>query len=265
MTIHATLRYVLSFSFFFSILACRDEKIPATSVPENVPDIHARFTLLAPEQTGVQFSNNFLEDFNYNIYTYEYLYNGCGVAVGDVNGDGLPDLYFAAAFGSNKLYINLGDFKFADVTEAAGVAAQIGYKTGVNMADVNGDGLMDIHCARTSKDDDGQKNDHMFINLGVKDINGMKVPIFEDQAKVLGLEDNSNTNHACFLILTEMAILIFLYSTTGPALTKQLKYVYNKIKMEQHPALPLRIRPLSPTASIEMTKVGLSILLQPQG
>ncbi|MGB3079366.1 MAG: VCBS repeat-containing protein, partial [Saprospiraceae bacterium] len=130
---------------------------------KNAPQIKARFTLMPPDSTGVLFSNlsgNYKEDYNYNIFNYEYMYNGGGVSTGDVNGDSLPDLYFTATFGPNKLYLNLGHFRFLDVTQQSGVGAEIGFKTGTTMADVNGDGKLDIYVCRTSKTDDGQKSDH---------------------------------------------------------------------------------------------------------
>ncbi len=183
----------------WTCLACNPTKSETSATPtaHSNPKVEASFTLLPPEETGVLFSNNFKEDFNYNIFTYEYLYNGCGVAVGDVNGDGLPDLYFSASFGPNRLFINLGDMKFKDVSEAAGVSAPRGYKTGVAMADINGDGKLDIYSCRTSKDDDGQKTNHVFINMGNQTLQGLQVPVFEDQAQKLGLADNHNSNHVC--------------------------------------------------------------------
>ncbi len=169
-----------------------------TRKEEGLPEVDARFSLLSPDSTGINFENIIKEDWNYNMFNYEYLYNGCGVATADFNNDGLPDIYFASAFGSNKLYLNKGDFKFVEVAEAAGVMADDGYKTGVTIADINGDGRMDIHCCRTGKSDDNKRNDFVFINKGNVTIEGMEVPVFEDQAKQLGLEDNSNTNHACY-------------------------------------------------------------------
>ena len=78
------------------------------------------FELLPPEATGVTFANRLPEDTAFNILNYLYYYNGGGVAVGDVNGDGLPDLYFTSNLGPNKLYVNKGNYKFEDVTDRAG-------------------------------------------------------------------------------------------------------------------------------------------------
>ncbi len=87
------------------------------------------------------------EDSAVNIVTYLYYYNGGGVAAGDIDGDGLVDLYFTSNLGSNRLYRNLGNFQFEDVTARAGVADSVGWKSGVTMADVNGDGRLDIYVS----------------------------------------------------------------------------------------------------------------------
>ncbi len=112
---------------------------------------HARapqmFELLPPERTGVTFVNRLPDDTAFNILTYMYYYDGGGVAVGDINNDGLPDLYFTSNVGPNHLYLNKGDYHFEDITDRAGVADADGWKTGVTMADVNGDGLVDIYVS----------------------------------------------------------------------------------------------------------------------
>ena len=105
------------------------------------------FELLSPERTGVTFANRLPDDTAFNILTYMYFYDGGGVAVGDINNDGLPDLYFTSNVGPNRLYLNKGDYRFEDVTERAGVADPDGWKTGVTMADVNGDGYVDIYVS----------------------------------------------------------------------------------------------------------------------
>src|SRR5947209_8078198 len=96
----------------------------------------ALFEQLSSARTGVSFANHLPEDTTFNILNYLYYYNGGGVAVGDVNNDGLPDLYFTSNLGPNRLYLNRGNYRFEDVTLQAGVADSIGWKTGVTMADV---------------------------------------------------------------------------------------------------------------------------------
>ena len=103
------------------------------------------FSAMEPTTTGVRFINQVDDTDSLNVFDYLYYYNGAGVAVGDINNDGLPDLYFVANQGGNKLYLNKGAFKFEDVTAAAGVKGLADWSTGVTMADVNGDGWLDIY------------------------------------------------------------------------------------------------------------------------
>ena len=94
------------------------------------------FTGLDSLQTGISFVNPITESNEINIITYEYLYNGGGVAAGDINNDGLTDLYFSGNMVPNKLYLNLGNFRFRDITASSGTDGGLGWKTGVTMADV---------------------------------------------------------------------------------------------------------------------------------
>lgn len=103
------------------------------------------FETLSPAATGVTFTNTLPEDTAFSILDYLYYYDGGGVAAGDVDGDGLPDLYFTSNVGPNRLYRNLGNYRFEDVTDRAGVADPDGWKTGVTMADVDGDGRLDLY------------------------------------------------------------------------------------------------------------------------
>jgi enediyne biosynthesis protein E4 len=105
------------------------------------------FEVVPPEASGVTFANTLPEDTAFNILNYLYYYNGGGVAVGDINNDGLPDLYFTSNLGTNRLYLNKGNYRFEDVTERAGVGGPPGWKSGVTMADVNGDGYVDIYVS----------------------------------------------------------------------------------------------------------------------
>ena len=135
-------------------------------------------------KTHINFRNDIKEDENYNVLTYEYIYNGGGVAVGDVNNDGLPDLYFTANMGPDKLYLNKGNFQFEDVTEQAGVKGRSKWKTGAVMADVNGDGLLDIYVCYSGPGTDAERANELYINNGVKD----GAPVFTESAKAYGLD-----------------------------------------------------------------------------
>ena len=103
------------------------------------------FTPVPSSHSNITFSNQLKETIDNNIITYEYFYNGGGVAAGDINNDGLIDLFFTSNTGDCKLYLNKGNFVFEDITKQAGVEGHAGWKTGVTMADVNGDGLLDIY------------------------------------------------------------------------------------------------------------------------
>lgn len=102
------------------------------------------FTTMSTEETGIDFVNAIKNQSDFNIFKYRNFYNGGGVAIGDINNDGLADIYLTANMEQNKLYLNKGNFQFEDITEKAGVGGNKPWSTGVVMADVNADGLLDI-------------------------------------------------------------------------------------------------------------------------
>ncbi|QRR01783.1 VCBS repeat-containing protein [Dyadobacter sandarakinus] len=154
------------------------------------------FQQLLPRQTGIDFMNTINEDERFNVMAYEYFYNGGGVAAGDINNDGFEDLFFTSNMGSNKLYLNLGKtqkLQFKDITAAAGKGLdgrKGGWKTGVTMADVNGDGLLDIYICYSGKVEDEKRRNQLFINQG-----NLK---FLEQAAAYGLDDISYSTQAAF-------------------------------------------------------------------
>ena len=167
--------------FSFSVLVC---------LPFSKAVSQPLFKSLPADSTGISFQNRIVESPGVNIITYEYFYNGGGVGAGDFNNDGLVDLYFTGNMSPNKLYLNKGNFRFEDITKSAGVAGRVGWKTGVSVADVNGDGYLDIYVCYSGELDSTQRANQLFINNG--DLT------FSDKAKQMGVADMGYSTHAAF-------------------------------------------------------------------
>ena len=149
------------------------------------------FIRLDNEKSGIDFKNELTQSEDFNIIDYLYFYNGGGVAIGDINSDGLPDLFFSGNQVKNKLYLNKGNLEFEDITEQAGVAGGSSWNTGSVMADVNGDGLLDIYvCAVVGLKNLGGHNE-LFINNGDN--------TFTERSKEFGLDFDSFSSSAAFL------------------------------------------------------------------
>ncbi len=156
------------------------------------------FRMLSPEQTRIDFQNTLSErpTPHRNELTYEYFSNGGGVAVGDLNGDGLDDVYFTGNMTYNRLYLNRGNMVFEDVTDASGVAGRKNtWKTGVSMADVNGDGRLDLYVCYSGELPLERRIDELYINQGT-DSNG--IPQFQEQASAYGLAQPHSSNQGYF-------------------------------------------------------------------
>ncbi len=132
------------------------------------PALPTLFSALTPSATGIDFANTLPDQSpdGMNIIQYLYYYNGGGVAGGDVNNDGRPDLYFTSNTGQNKLYLNRGDCRFDDITAAAGVGGSGSWKTGVTIADVNGDGWLDIYVCQVGDYKQFKGKNQLFLNNG---------------------------------------------------------------------------------------------------
>ncbi len=148
------------------------------------------FTLLRPGETGIHFSNDLKEDTVFNIIEYLYFYNGGGVAVGDINNDGLVDVYFSSNQNSNKLYLNKGNFQFEDITERSNCKGIGNWKTGVTMADVNGDGFLDIYVCGVGNYKKFNSRNQLLINNG--DLT------FTDKTEEYGLDFTGLSTQAVF-------------------------------------------------------------------
>src|SRR6185312_9429047 len=160
------------------------------------PPAETLFRQLAPDETNIRFENTLTEGLNTNILLYEYFYNGGGVAIGDLNGDGLQDIYFTGNMVDNKLYLNKGHMKFDDVTDKCGLAGRSGpWKTSATIADVNGDGKLDIYICYSGKLKPEKRVNQLFINQGNDEHN---VPIFKDMTAEFGLDFPSYSTQGYF-------------------------------------------------------------------
>jgi hypothetical protein len=153
------------------------------------------FSRLPSSYTGVGFENRLADTHELNVFTYRNYYNGGGVALGDLTGDGLPELLLTSNLGANRLYLNEGEFRFRDVTEEAGVAGRGSWATGVTFADINGDGLLDIYVCYAGNAAGERRANELYIHQG---LNTDGVPTFEEMAAAYGIADEGYATHAAF-------------------------------------------------------------------
>ena len=148
------------------------------------------FDLLDPNISGINFQNNLKFDNDFNVYKYRNYYNGGGVSIGDIDNDGLQDVYMTSNLNTNKLYKNMGDMKFVDITEKANVGGKKAWSTGVTMVDINHDGFLDIYVCNSGDIKGDNKQNELFINNG----DGT----FIEKAKEYNLDDIGFSTHSSF-------------------------------------------------------------------
>jgi enediyne biosynthesis protein E4 len=174
--IYTSKKNLLILIFFILLSSCKQKTI---------------FEKLSASTTNISFKNNLPNRKNLNILYYLYYYEGGGVATGDINNDGLPDIYFTAnSTGNNKLYVNKGNFKFEDITAKAGVAGMADWSSGVTMADVNGDGWLDIYVCCVSGKFDFKGHNALYINN--------KNGTFTERSKEYGLDQETYAAQTAF-------------------------------------------------------------------
>ena len=149
------------------------------------------FSLMDPLYTGVDFENKVVNEKDFNIFKYRNYYNGGGVAIGDINNDSLPDIYFTSNKGKNKLYLNKGNLKFDDISKSAGIEGNKPWSTGVMMVDINNDGLLDIYVSNAGNMEGDNHDNDLYINNG--DLT------FKESAEEYNLANTGFSTHATFL------------------------------------------------------------------
>ncbi len=163
-------------------IGCKKNKPESKSTP-------SLFQIKEAKNTGIYFNNIIEENSKHNMVDYFYVYNGGGVAIGDINNDSLPDLFFTGNMVNDELYLNKGNFKFEKITSSAGIKHE-GWSTGVTMADVNGDGLLDIYICRSGNYSKNERKNLLYINKGNL--------TFEEQAETFGIGDEGYSTQASF-------------------------------------------------------------------
>ncbi|MBU3821949.1 VCBS repeat-containing protein [Flavobacteriaceae bacterium XHP0103] len=208
--------YILSFLFLVIFYNCSNEKKNNTEIQVSESKI---FNKLDDSKTGIEFINTLTESDTLNYFTYGYLYMGGGVAVGDINNDGLVDVYFTGNQVQNKLYLNKGNLEFEDITNTANVGGGNAWYTGVTMADVNDDGLLDIYCSVGGQS--GNKRNELYINNG--DLT------FTEKASEYGLADEGNSVQATFFDYDKDGDLDVYVANYPPTKFSTPVYVYQEL------------------------------------
>lgn len=216
---HSKIHYILSILLINLFYSCNSKPVREFASGE----LSAGFELLSPEQTGVDFNNAIQEGLQFNQYFYTQIYNGAGVAIGDINNDGLLDIFFGGNQVSDRLYLNKGDFKFEDISKNSKILMSPGWTWGVTMVDINADGYLDIYVSRngTSMNPSDRKN-KLFINN--KDLT------FTESSLKYGLADTGFSTQAAFFDMDNDGDLD-MYQVNQPPDKKLL--LVNKIPEER--------------------------------
>lgn len=188
MSISKKIYSLFTFIFILFFIGCyQKQKEQNVSLPKDEMKL---FTLLSPEESGINFTNTVVNQKNFNIFKYRNFYNGGGVAIGDINNDGLVDIYLTGNMVENKLFLNKGNFQFEDISEKAGVIGNKPWSTGVVMVDINQDGLLDIYVSNAGNLEGNNHDNDLYINNG--DLT------FTEKAAEYNLAKTGFSTHASF-------------------------------------------------------------------
>lgn len=174
--------------FSMLLLACNSLLVSCFTGNQEDTKVQKNFTQLSPEESGIDFQNNLTENDSINYFSYSYLYMGGGIAAGDINNDGLVDLFFTGNMVPNRLYLNEGDLKFKDISKSAGIEGDDRWFTGVTMADVNADGWLDIYVSASGKFE--PRENLLYLNNG----DGT----FTEKAEEYGIADKGHSVQSTF-------------------------------------------------------------------
>ena len=183
---------------FLAISACRGPADGGDVVQAGDANDRSRlFTLMPTSATGVAFANRLRDTEEMNVFTYRNYYNGGGVALADLTGDGLPEIVLTANQDGPRLYLNDGAFRFRDVTRASRLRSAAGsWTTGVVFADVNGDGRLDLYVGKAGQLPPDERRNELWLNEG---LDADSVPTFREVGREYGVADEGYTIHAAFL------------------------------------------------------------------
>ncbi|MCK4989537.1 MAG: VCBS repeat-containing protein, partial [Bacteroidales bacterium] len=220
-----TSKYIMVLVCLLS-LSCSKEPGKKDTPAANEKKTEYFLNLTNPRNTNLYFTNKVLETEDHNYLTYESIYNGSGVAIGDINNDGLPDIYLGGNSVFDKLYLNKGDLTFEDISKSAGISGiHGGWSTGINMVDINADGFLDIYVCRGGPYNNPEERlNKLFINNG--DLT------FTESAAEYGLDNDSYSIQTAFLDY-DLDGDLDMYLMNQPPPSFQLEFInYKKLRAD---------------------------------